>query len=52
MVCLLVEEKIIGIDLRTQNQIVYINTTNADLRGIDYDSSEAVLYWTEYDTVS
>nr|QYY47504.1 vitellogenin receptor-2 [Pardosa pseudoannulata] len=35
-------------ELVTHTQRVYINLTNADIRGMDYDASEMIFYWTEF----
>nr|QYY47503.1 vitellogenin receptor-1 [Pardosa pseudoannulata] len=43
----LIGNQIRGIDLVTHYQRVYVNVEETDMRGMDYDASRGVLYWTE-----
>lgn len=48
----LLGDQIRGINLDSHAKRVYLNISKADIRGMDYDASEGVFYWTEWNDVS
>lgn len=48
----LLGDQIRGFNLDSHAKRVYLNISKADIRGMDYDASEGVFYWTEWNDVS